>query len=215
MDNDEVFSKEYLEAWNSYLYPGTDVLKNKLGITNQDELDKKEAELSFNRLVELNLEPINGKFDKEHFKAIHKYIFQDLYDWAGEYRTVHMGKNNSSFADYKNLDGYLDYELKMLNDEVKNVTSIDMFKLLIADYFITLLNIHPFRDGNGRATREFLREFTIKKTEELGLGEYNLDWSSITDEELDKYLPLARFVKSPIEMLISKAIVPMEKSKSL
>ena len=213
MQND-LFTKEEQDAWNTYFYPNTDVFINNLGIKDNKELDKKEAEITFERLVELNENPIVGNFDSNHLIEIHKYIFQDLYPWAGKYRTVHTGKNNSSFCDYKEIDQRLKYELNLMNEDTKNVSNIDMFKNLIADYFIVLLNIHPFRDGNGRSIREFLREFTVVKTRALNLGEYNLDWSLVSEEELDKYMPLARFIKSPIEILISKAIVE-DKTKSI
>ena len=110
--SDDVFSKEENDAWNAYFYPGTDVLINNLGITNNEELDKKEAELTFMRLVELYESPIYEKFDINHLCDIHRYIFQDLYPWAGKFRDVHMGKNDSQFADYRRLKDHLDYELK-------------------------------------------------------------------------------------------------------
>ena len=72
------------ERWNSYFYPGTQVLKNKLNITNGDELKEKEAQISFEKLVELYENPIIGKFDSNHLRDIHRFIFEDLYDWAGE-----------------------------------------------------------------------------------------------------------------------------------
>ncbi len=215
MGNQDVFSQEYLDAWNSYFYPGTDILINKLDIRDQETLDKRDAELSFERLVELYENPIEGSFNAEHLRNIHHYIFQDLYDWAGEYRHVHMGKNNSAFCNWQEIGNRLDYELELLNNEIKHVTNMDTFKNLVADYLITLLNIHPFRDGNGRSTREFLREIVVKKTQDLGFGDYELDWSKISDDDMNQYMPMARFLKSPIEMLISKAIVPKEKIRNI
>ena len=122
-----------------------------------------------------------------------------------------MAKNDSNFTDYRKIKEYLDYEIDLMNKDIKEVYSIDMYKSFLTDYYITLLNIHPFRDGNGRSIREFLREFTKVKTSELGLGNYDLDWSKASEEELDKYMPLARFVKSPIEMALSKTIVNLDK----
>ena len=77
-----------------YCYPDSEVLKNKLNIRDKDELFEAEKKLTFARLQKLQSEPIKGKFDFAHLKAIHKYIFQDLYDWAGEERTVDIGKGN-------------------------------------------------------------------------------------------------------------------------
>lgn len=79
---------------NIYCYPESDVLVNKLNIKDRDELFEAEKQLTFVRLQELQLNPIEGKFDFDHLKAIHRYIFQDLYDWAGEERTVEIGEGN-------------------------------------------------------------------------------------------------------------------------
>lgn len=69
---------------NKYCYPNSDVLKNKLNITNAEELFETEKELTIIRLQELQKNPIKGNFDFKHLKDIHEYIFQDLYDWAGK-----------------------------------------------------------------------------------------------------------------------------------
>ena len=68
---------------STYCYPNSDVLKNKLNITDSNELFEAEKELTAIRLRELQGNPIKGNFDFNHLKAIHKYIFQDVYDWAG------------------------------------------------------------------------------------------------------------------------------------
>ena len=69
-----------------YLYSDVAVLKNKLGIKNQEELDGAEADYCAMRLRELAETPLPGKYDAGHFLSMHHYIFQDLYDWAGEPR---------------------------------------------------------------------------------------------------------------------------------
>ena len=70
-----------------YCYPDTDVLINKLDIRDLDKLHIFERKLTMLRLLELLDKPINGKFDFKHLQAIHAYIFQDVYDWAGKVRT--------------------------------------------------------------------------------------------------------------------------------
>lgn len=81
---------------NIYCYPGSEVLINKLNIRDKDELFEAEKQLTFVRLQELQRNPLEGSFDFDHLKAIHRYIFQDLYDWAGQERTVEIGKDGSS-----------------------------------------------------------------------------------------------------------------------
>jgi cell filamentation protein len=78
-----------------YCYPGTTVLKNKLGLTKQADLDEFEAEISLQR----SAEPLpEGKLSYSHYRAIHQHLFQDVYAWAGKPRTVRISKGGSMFC---------------------------------------------------------------------------------------------------------------------
>ena len=77
-----------------YCYPGSDVLKNKLGIQNPDKLHEVERKLTALRIYDLTRKPIQGKFDLKHLCDIHFFIFQDLYTWAGSLRKVDIAKGN-------------------------------------------------------------------------------------------------------------------------
>ena len=92
------------DADNVYCYEDSVVLRNKLGITDQLLLEKFESDITSSRLIELELKPINGKFDLKHIQAIHFAIFQDIYDWAGKIRTVDISRENSRFANMRMLD---------------------------------------------------------------------------------------------------------------
>ena len=81
-----------------YVYPGTTVLKNIPRIRNQEILDRFEADRVGQRSLELLECPLSGLFDIEHLHGIHRYLFQDVYEWAGEFRTVDIAKGNSYFA---------------------------------------------------------------------------------------------------------------------
>lgn len=78
-----------------YCYPDSDVLVNKLDIRDPNKLQIFERKLTMLRLLELIDKPIEGKFDLKHLQAIHAYIFQDVYDWAGKIRTVDIAKGNT------------------------------------------------------------------------------------------------------------------------
>ena len=88
----------YKEEWDSYLIPGKNVLKNHLGILDYDSLQEEEKKIVRNKLVQLYLNPIQGKFDANHLKIIHKFIFVDIYPFAGEYRRVNLAKSRGSFV---------------------------------------------------------------------------------------------------------------------
>ena len=92
------------DADSVYCYPGSPVLKNKLGFTDQSELEAFESDMSASRLVALDLEPIPGNFDLAHLQAIHFALFQDIYDRAGKIRTVDISRENSHFANIRMID---------------------------------------------------------------------------------------------------------------
>lgn len=162
---------------SKYCYPNTNVLKNKLNITDQTILTKAEMELTLIRLRELEDKPINGQFNFEHLKKIHKYIFQDIYDWAGKPRTVDIGKGNL----FCTVPCINEYATSVFNKYYKqcedNKNNIENFIIKLADNYGDLNALHPFREGNGRAQREFARELC------LNLG-YDFDLSCTKHEEI-------------------------------
>ena len=99
---------------DSYCYPESDVLRNKLDIRNQAALDAFEADATAIRMVELIESPITGGFDFKHLLALHYHLFQDIYDWAGEIRTVDISRENSRFANVNHIENYLEKALSQI-----------------------------------------------------------------------------------------------------
>ncbi|NRF71400.1 Fic family protein [Aquincola sp. S2] len=88
-----------------YKDPQSDVLRNKVGLRNAEALKTFEYEQSAARSIDLrDNHPVHGQFDLSHLKAIHKALFQDVYDWAGELRTINISKGSSSFTKAGQLD---------------------------------------------------------------------------------------------------------------
>ena len=79
-------------------YEGTSCLINKLDIRDEKQLNIIESRITLAKISILQHNPMNGNFDFEHYKAIHKFIFEDLYDWAGITRTVDLSKKGTSFV---------------------------------------------------------------------------------------------------------------------
>ncbi len=161
-----------------YCYPGSSVLRNKLGLKDQDQLDQYEAEITALRLVELQEKPIKGHFDLEHLKKLHFHIFQDVYDWAGEIRTVDISRGTSHFAHAQ----YIESAAKTLFANLKKENwlkelDIDGFSLKAAHYLSEINVLHPFREGNGRAQRAFITQLC----RDAG---YDLDYSDLEQNEL-------------------------------
>ena len=160
----EHYSKEYNDKWDSYMYPESNTLKNKLGITDHDELAEAEARISFERIMELELNPIEGNFDEDHLRSIHKYIFKEVYDWAGEYRIILMQKPGCLFAPPEYIEYLLKEELISLNNDLPIVNDDFYTASLLAHHYIKLQHIHPFREGNSRTLREFFAEFIYARS---------------------------------------------------
>ncbi len=162
-----------------YCYPGTDVLVNKLGIQDYEKLQVIERKLTMLRILDLIDKPIKGNFDLKHLCSIHYYIFQDVYDWAGKVRTVDIAKGNR-FCNVM----YVETQAKEIFESLRKelfLEGLNQQKLArrLAYYFSEINALHPFREGNGRSQREFIRSLALKNG-------YVLNFSNISAEEMLK-----------------------------
>lgn len=186
-----------------YCYPGTRILRNKFSIKDSDELSEAERRLSRYRTEELLESPVDGAFDFYHLCKIHKYLFQDIYDWAGEVRTVDIAKSNL-FCRYFFIQNEADRIFTELSSErYLSRLPIDVFPSRLAYYFAEVNALHPFREGNGRTQREFIRELAFQNG-------YLLFYSGITKDEMisasiesfnRNYVPLAHLLASHLHPL--------------
>ena len=144
------------ERTANYCYKDSDVLINKLNITNDEDLYNAERELVSYRTYELNEMPLKGNFDFKYLKDIHKYLFQDVYRWAGDIRNCNIAKQdlfclaehielfgNDVFDKLKQEKYYVNYD---------NDTKLDK----LVELFTDINALHPFREGNGRSQRLFI-----------------------------------------------------------
>ena len=161
--------------WEDYFKSNTEVLRNKFDITNQDELYEKEKKIVLERLSILILYGMNGNFDANHLKAIHWYLFSPVYDFAGRYREVNVFKEHSSFLGYECIPGELNKVLKDAKDKKINQDNLFDVAKFLGQLYYDLIYIHPFREGNGRSIREYLREFTEYKFPGLSLNYDKVD----------------------------------------
>jgi len=136
-----------------YTYTNSTVLVNKLDLQNQAELDAFEAEISSARAEE----PLpDGQLDFAHYKAIHHHLFQDVYQWAGQVRTVRISKGGNPFCFPENIEGQAG---KLFNDlrSENYLRNLDprTFSEKAAHFLAELNAIHAFREGNGRSQLTF------------------------------------------------------------
>jgi cell filamentation protein len=140
-----------------YIDRASGVLKNRFGITDEPLLEATEADFVAARSRELSQTPLKGRFDLAHLQAIHRHLFCDVYEWAGELRTIDMSKGTQYFAHHAHIESGSASIFKQLAEE-KHLAGLgpDAFSDRAAHYLGELNALHPFREGNGRAQREFI-----------------------------------------------------------
>ncbi len=167
-----------IDALTSDCYKGTTCLINKFNIKDEKILKDLETTITFGKITEYSLNPLFNTFDVSHYKAIHRYLFGDIYEWAGEYRNVDMSKKGTSFAKVDSIDDLMDNCFKRLNDnKCFQGFNFDEFIDGIVDFYCVTNMIHPFREGNGRTQRVFL-------TQLINLNNYSIDFSEIDTDDL-------------------------------
>ena len=137
-----------------YLYADTDVLKNLVGIRDNNELEALELYMVGLRFDE----PIpTGKLDSHHYRKIHNHLFQDVYEWAGIYRTIRIAKGGDWFCYPDHINSQMEqlFETLKSNGYLQNL-EVEEFIPRAAKFLSDLNAIHPFRDGNGRAQVTFI-----------------------------------------------------------
>ncbi|MGB8259559.1 MAG: Fic family protein [Terracidiphilus sp.] len=137
-----------------YAYPGTSVLRNRLDIRDAGILEAFEVEISTLRAEE----PLpHGAFDPTHYCSIHHHLFQDVYEWAGQYRTVRTSKGGNAFCYPEHIPAQMDALFRSIRGGEAFAGKNRSEFLKEATRFLGDLNaIHPFREGNGRAQLTFL-----------------------------------------------------------
>lgn len=164
-------------------------LENKLGITNSAELAREEERISKKKAVELFE---SGSLDKlapgrfASLQAIHKALFEDIYDFAGELRTVNLAKGNFRFAPLMYL------EAALANIDKMPQSAFDE----IIEKYVEMNIAHPFREGNGRSTRLWLDQML-----KAGIGQV-VDWSKVDKEDY-----LLAMERSPIKDVEIKVLL--------
>lgn len=147
------------EFSDPYLDPETGILRNIIGARTQIALDEAEGDLSFARLLQLMDHPPRATGDLEELRAIHRYLFQDVYPWAGELRTVDIRKNiegGEPFLPMSMIEraaAHVAAELR--TDHHLRGMARERFIERLAHHYDQLNYVHPFREGNGRVQRVF------------------------------------------------------------
>lgn len=185
-----------------YCYPGSDVLLNKLGLTDEAALEATEVELT-----QARIEQFIPDFDNITLSAlrdIHHFLFQDVYEWAGELRTVDISKGSTRFANLSRVVPEADKLFRQLAQENYLVDlPHEQFVARLAHYYCELNVIHPFRDGNGRAQRLLFEVISIN-------AGYLLHWEPIARLEwLEANIAAYNSQLESLVALLDRALTPI------
>ncbi|MDQ0962295.1 cell filamentation protein [Streptomyces sp. B4I13] len=176
------------------------VLRNKLGIADHQLLAAAEADITRARLVMLAERPLPGVYDLGHLQAFHAAIFDDIYPWAGELRTVNIAKR-TPFCPARNLVRYAGEIFNRLaaSGRLRNLPRRE-FVVRLAELYGDMNVLHPFREGNGRAQRAFLTQLSAD-------AGYALNWSG-TDPQRNEDASVKSFLgdNSLLEQLLDELV---------
>lgn len=158
-----------------YTYPGSDVLRNRLGIRDAGLLEA--AERDFSRLAVLELPLAPPPYDFNYFCHLHKALFGEVYSWAGQIRTVDIAKGDSRFCNV-NFIGKEASKLfsRLAQENYLQGLEQPAMAARLAEYYCDINVLHPFRDGNGRAQRLLFEHITASSG-------FNLNFADVTQEE--------------------------------
>lgn len=169
------------------------ILKNKLGINNPLELAREEEKITKIKAKQLFEEGILDSFEIGTFKGlseIHKYLFEEVYEFAGEIRTENISKSNFRFASAM----YLEEALKKVDQMPQ--TNFDE----IIEKYIEMNIAHPFREGNGRSTRIWLDMILKKEMRKV------IDWSKVNKEDYLLAMERSPIKNTEIKILLKEAL---------
>ena len=164
-----------IEATTADCYPGTSCLINKLGIQDETKLAETEAAVVLGKASFLDQQPVTGEFDFTHYRSIHHFLFCDLYDWAGQIRTINISKKGTVFVSAAEIQACADACFTRLAAFTGEGRSHQEIIEEIADFYSTINMLHPFREGNGRTQRLFFTQWIRHLGYEFDLSNADLD----------------------------------------
>ena len=196
-----------------YVYKDTGTLINKLGIKDYEKLRKAESDISFVKLLSVDANVDCHKFDLEYIQNIHKYVLGDIYDWAGEFRTVPMEKPEEVLGGDTVRYAYPKEIVPKAQEYINEINSINWNNIELEDKALKfskliagLWQVHPFRDGNTRTiityAFRFAEENGFKMDRNLILKHFGFVRNSLVMASLGEYSEyehLALIVKDAIK----------------
>lgn len=161
-------SDKFGEGRDPYLYPGLDIMRNRLNIRQQQRLEQAAYEMTALRAATIELGPLVRGLP--HLRTLHRQLYQDIFDWAGQLREVDIYQGDTPFCHFAYLEKEGNALMQDLEEE-KYLTSLEKDKFVerLAHYYCEINVLHPFRVGSGLAQRIFFEQLAIH-------AGYQLSW---------------------------------------
>jgi len=194
-----------------YCYKNSEVLINYLDIKDKKALEAYERAYVSQRLLIIYNSTHNGDFSLRHYLNLHKFLFEDVYPFAGKTRNVDIMKGDTYFARYQFIEKSMKQILDDMREELPQVKTKEEYSRKLAEFYLDLNLAHPFREGNGRCQREFLREYVEHLNPVLPFETLQLDYS-----KMNKGLFLKGTIEYDVSLLSSefnKALIAKTKQK--
>ena len=182
-------------------------LKNKLGITEYKELNDAQKDIGFVKLIDIDSK-FKRKYDSNFLREIHAHIFEDIFDWAGEYRTVPVYKTeivipglSLQYSAPEKIEENLEKALKPMNDAVWDGKSLDQIVKEFTGMIAKIWRVHPFRDGNTRTTIAFAENYARENGFPMDMGMLlnNLSREKGEDGKIKRYSIRDKFVLAALD----------------
>ena len=192
-------SDKYGVGQDSYCYPGSTVLRNKLDIRDDSTLNDAEQQLSAVAAATIEFSP--PPYNLASLQKIHRTLFSDLYDWAGELRTVGISKQYTRFCqpDYMEKEAGKIFKGMASANWFEGMSRLDLI-VAVADAYSDLNVVHPFREGNGRTQRILFEHLVMNAGFEISW------WGVENDEWLYANIAAYNCVLEPLQQVFNRCI---------
>lgn len=183
-----------------YCYPGTSILINNYDIKDKEKLLELENAIVTYKLAKIicDEQPFSKNLSIDHYFNIHKYLFEDIYPFAGKIREEMTNKKNTEIKGEEGIRIYcapkhiyecLNERLALMKKEARNIYTREGLINFLAKNYLELYYIHPFREGNSRTLREFMREYVEIINEKLiRFGNFKIDYSKLNNIDRENFI---------------------------
>jgi len=159
----------------NYCYDGTACLINKFGIRDDKELEAAEGIITASNASLLEQQPMPGWYNFAHYKAIHRFLFGDIYEWAGKIRDINLSKQCTHFVPAHEIERVGGALFARIQNNLSKPLPYKRYAAQLAQFYHDVNMLHPFREGNGRTQRTFFAQLIRQAGYEINFSAVDKD----------------------------------------